>query len=208
MLMYNLLPDNYLKVFNKKIYKHMYVNNFIHDISIQSFHKILLVKDLSWFYLTRMGAGSKDKRNSNNYLVIDYTNKFVEYIDFRSIFRKNDICQVAPFKSKSHLQPSVSYKYPPTILAKVLNYKQTYGANLNSASLQCKCSTSTFKDNVHNHIISGDLSIINNQKLRNVLMKGLNYRDQAKPCHKSALKSVKIAIKKYCEIYRNCGINQ
>ena len=32
-------------------------------------------------------------------------------------------------------------------------------------------------------------------------MKGLNYRDQAKPCTEEALKSVKTALKSYCDKY-------
>ena len=45
--------------------------------------------------------------------------------------------------------------------------------------------------------------MISNDKLRNLLMKGLNYRDQAKPCTEKALKSVKTALKSYCDKLSN-----
>ena len=50
---------------------------------------------------------------------------------------------------------------------------------------QCECSQSVFKDPVHNHIVTGDLRIIENfklrisenSKLRKLLRKGLNYQE-------------------------------
>ena len=48
-------------------------------------HRLLLVKDLAWFYLRRMGVGVK-KPKSNFFLVVNYVNKHVEYINFRKIF--------------------------------------------------------------------------------------------------------------------------
>ena len=105
------------------------------------------------------------------------------------------VSQAAPFKSKYHQQPTLSYKYPPTIRSKVLNFKKKYNeANINSETLKCNCASSRYTDPTHKHVITGELSIISNEKLRNVLMKSLNYRDQAKPCTEKALISVKIAL--------------
>ena len=42
--------------------------------------------------------------------------------------------------------------------------------------LTCECHNSDFKDNIHNHIITGDLSIIKNIQLRNLVKKGPKYR--------------------------------
>ena len=185
----------------KTVYIHAvsYLHEFSNTITTAKFHKILFIKDLSWFYLTRMGLGSKPKSNCNTFLVVNYVNKFVEYIDFRKIFRIDSIKKAAPFNSKNHLQPTISYKYPPTIRSKVLNYRKAYEENVESNTMQCNCLNSQFTDTHHKHIITGDLSIITNDKLRNILMKGLNYRDQVKPCHKKARLSVQNALKKYCE---------
>ena len=181
-----------------------YINNFNSSITTYRFHKILLVKDLSWFYLTRMGLACKDSKKSNSFIVVNYVNKFVEYIDFRKIFKMEQVTKAAPFKSKSHQQPTLSYKYPPTIRSKVLNYKKVYNeANIDSETLKCNCASSRYIDPTHKHVITGELSMISNDKLRNLLMKGLNYRDQAKPCTEKALKSVKMALKNYCDKLSN-----
>ena len=59
-------------------------------------------------------------------------------------------------------------KCPPTIRSKVLNYKEAYNANIDPEVLNCKCSSSEYADPSHKHIITGDLSMIDSLKLRNV----------------------------------------
>jgi len=46
-------------------------------------------------------------------------------------------------------------------------------------STPCECESSTFCDPHHKHIITGDLRLIENTKLRKLLTKGPNYRE---PC--------------------------
>lgn len=41
----------------------------------------------------------------------------------------------------------------------------------------CNCSDSPFKDSVLGHVITGSLAIIKNRKLRNLMMKGVNFRE-------------------------------
>ena len=73
----------------------------------------------------------------------------------------------------------VTYKLTPTIRNKILNYKETIstidfesGTNIYS----CNCSNSEFIDKDHGHIITGDLRVVKNNKLRSLLTKGPNYR--------------------------------
>ena len=161
------------------------------------------MKDLSWFYLLRMGIAGKDKTKSNSIFVVDYVNKYIEYVNFRKVFTDIEVQEAAPFSSKHFKCPTVSYKYPPTIRSKVLNYKEAYNANIDPDALNCKCSTSEYADPSHKHIITGDLSMIDSLKLRNVLNKGLNYRDQVKPCTDKALKSIRGSLNKYCNKLSN-----
>ena len=53
-------------------------------------------------------------------------------------------------------------------------------------------------DNHFKHVITGDLSLIKDDKLRTLLSKGLNYRDQAPPSTDLAFKAAKKAINDYC----------
>ena len=73
------------------------------------------------------------------------------------------------------------YKLCPTIRAKIFHFKQTV-RDLNVDKLiegqkTYECSTRKFKDNLYYHIITGDLSINENENLRKRLQKGPNYTD-------------------------------
>ena len=57
------------------------------NIRIYYLHKLLLMKDQSWFYLIRMGVDGKDKTKSYSiYFVVDNLNNYVEYVNFRKVF--------------------------------------------------------------------------------------------------------------------------
>ena len=43
--------------------------------------------------------------------------------------------------------------------------------------LPCTCAHSQFKDGHHGHVISGDLRIVNNNKLRKLLSRGPKFRE-------------------------------
>ena len=44
-------------------------------------------------------------------------------------------------------------------------------------NLPCNCTTSQFTDANHGHILSGDICIVQNNKLRKLLCKGPKYRE-------------------------------
>jgi hypothetical protein len=93
--------------------------------------------------------------------------------------------------------PTVSFKYPATIRSKIVNYRQTHEANLDHQQLVCDCESSLFKDNHHQHVVTGNLDIIQNSDLRTLLKKGLNYRDQTAPNKQKAQEAVKKALNSY-----------
>ena len=57
-----------------------------------------------------------------------------------------------------------------------------------------------YRDSHHKHVITGNLTFIKDVRLRTLLSKGLNYRDQAPPSVKAAFNAVKTAVKDYCKI--------
>ena len=69
--------------------------------------------------------------------------------------------------------------------------------NLNPTDMMCQCHDSPFKDSHHQHVVTGNLDIIENIELRSLLKKGLNYRDQAPPNKHKALKAVTDALNRY-----------
>jgi hypothetical protein len=48
---------------------------------------------------------------------------------------------------------------------------------LKSKTFPCNCKDSKFNDDHHKHIVTGDLRIIENKRLRNLLLKGPSYRE-------------------------------
>ena len=68
------LKQVYIKVIS-------FINDGIKDIS--RLHSCLLVKDLSWFYLIRMGACNRSNTKNSFFFVVNYVNKYVEHLDFR-----------------------------------------------------------------------------------------------------------------------------
>ena len=83
------------------------------------------------------------------------------------------------FKDKS--VPVISYSYTSTIAPKVFNYKQVlrdYQINdLKAKPPDCSCDKSPFKYSPSGHVITGDLNIVENDQLRDVLAKGPKYRE-------------------------------
>ena len=82
--------------------------------------------------------------------------------------------------------PMVTFSLKNPIRSKIFNHK-TFAQHLNIAefladqnSIPCSCENSplkTFKDSHHNHIITGDLRIVRNNKLRKLICKGPKYRE-------------------------------
>ena len=140
------------------------------------------------------------KSKQTFFIVMDYVNKHAEYINFRKIFKIPDVLRASPFKSPNLSKPTISYKYPGTIRSRVLNYKEAYDdKDCDISKMTCDCSNNQFLDKHHKHVITGDLAFIQNNKLRTLLSKGLNYRDQAPPSTDKAYKAAKKAVNQYCK---------
>ena len=81
------------------------------------------------------------------------------------------------------------YSLEGTIRNKIFNYKQTV-AEIDSEDLvtygtglaESDCRNSEFCDPNHGHILTGDLRVIGNQKLRKLVTRGPNFRE-AKTIH-------------------------
>ncbi len=139
-------------------------------------------------------------KNSGSFLIVEFCNKFVEHIDLRNILKQKDVKSSFPSKSDYFSIPTVSYKYGPTIRSKIVNYRQAHLENLDHKTMSCLCSASVNKmyvDSYHGHVATGNLDIIENLELRQILNKGLNHRDQVKPCKKKAYSSIKTGVNEY-----------
>ena len=77
--------------------------------------------------------------------------------------------------------PIVSYEYTSTVASKMFNFAPAL-SNLNVSEYlfnpqTCQCKESKFCYEPHGHVITGDLRVIENAKLRELVAKGPKYRE-------------------------------
>ena len=139
-----------------------------------------------------------------NVCVVHFVNKGMDDLHLSSIFKSKDVVNLLPEKLREdeHI-PVVTFHLDPPIRNKILNYKKTVTEieiiKQNNSFIAnnlptCECSTSLFKDPVHNHVVTGDLRIITNPKLRKLISKGPNFRENKFISYDRCLSSVEVAV--------------
>ena len=111
---------------------------------------------------------------------LDFINMGIDAVKLPSILRSKSVIEIVPEKEP----PIISYTYTKTTACKIFNFssKRTdldYHQFHNNPS-QCECNTSSHLYQPCGHAITGDLSIIPNSKLRDLITKGLKYRERCK----------------------------
>ena len=111
-----------------------------------------------------------------------FHNNGIDNVKLPSILHNKLVRSKVPIYFQEQDPPLVSYKYTNNISRGVFNYNQTL-CNINlddyhNASSSCDCKSSTFRCEPHGHVITGDLRIVRNRKLRRLLEKGPKYREQ------------------------------
>ena len=113
---------------------------------------------------------------------IVFSSKAYNNINVSSIFRDTKISSYLPDGIKDKLPLKIFYSYDPPLSRKIFNYS-SFLKVLDIDSLKeivhiaCSCKTSPFCYSPHNHILTGDLSIITNPKLRALMQYGTKYRE-------------------------------
>ena len=111
--------------------------------------------------------------------------KLFDYINLSSIPHLDIVKNLFPDKLKIDGPPSVVYSLGKTIRSKISNYKETVsfidkndGITYDTIIIECGCQQNKdFVDENHGHVLTGDLRIITNSKLRKPVSKGLNFHE-------------------------------
>ena len=123
----------------------------------------------------------KDRKAPKFVCVVKFINKGMDNIGLSKIINKQEHFEKLPDRFKQNKEKiCVTYKLVNPIRNKIFNYKETVASICiqDPPSLTtCACSQSEFKDPTHGHIVSGDLRIVEDVKLRKLLSKGPNYRE-------------------------------
>jgi hypothetical protein len=158
------------------------MSKFVEDSSLDKLESSPLYNAILDFFMYKLDPFVKkpecSKRRPMNVCTVNFINKGIEMLHIPSIFRS---CKsVAP--CTQHKVPDVAYKYGDTIGSKILNFKQTVTSYDGSKSLSdqfiCVCQEfSNFIEPSCGHVATGDLSIISNRTLQDVVCKGPSYRE-------------------------------
>ena len=150
----------------------------------QVYHYILDIIDTKLF---KTSSEKVQKKTPKNVITINFVNKGLDDIHISKILRSTAVTSLLPESLRVDDEiPTCTMKLDKPIRSKILNYQEAVSSlkivvdedvsfveNLPS----CDCSNSEFCDPHHGHIVTGDLRVINNPKLRKLLSKGPNYRE-------------------------------
>ena len=127
----------------------------------------------------------KVKRAPKYIFPMTFRNKGLDAIKLGNVFHQEEVRSLLPaLLNEDDNLPAIVYSLESTIRNKIFNYKQTvadidtndlvtYGTVLES----CDCESSELCDPHHGHILTGDLRVIDNQKLRKLVARGPNFRE-------------------------------
>ena len=100
----------------------------------------------------------------------------MDKIGISKILRSKEVISTVP-QNISDKVPLVCYRYTPTVSSKLLNFREeSQAVGKASGSLSCECHSSRFNYSPLGHVITGDLNIVSNPKLRDIFRKGPKYR--------------------------------
>ena len=131
--------------------------------------------DLCRHYFNR-DPPEKTPFKRDEHIVFKYTNRYFEDLNMAKLCNLPDILNSYPVRSVN-FTPAFSYTKP--IRNRVLNYIEE-SRSTDPPPVTCDCSSSQFMDPQLQHVVTGNLAVISNSKLRNLLNKGLTYRE----CHR------------------------
>ena len=115
-------------------------------------------------FFTRRGGGG-----------LDFINRGIDAVNLPSILRSKSVTETVQTYFKEKEPPIISYTYTKTIASKIFNFSSTLldldYHEFHSNRSQCECNTSSHLYKPYGHVITGDLSIIPNSKLRDLIAK-------------------------------------
>ena len=116
-----------------------------------------------------------------NFMKIKLLNKAVDTINIQRLLQSTSVTDKSPVYLKGKEPPVVSYEYTSTAACKLFNLASVLSDLTVSEYLSnpqaCQCKESNLCYEPNGHAITGDLRVIENAKLRELVAKGPNYRE-------------------------------
>ena len=151
------------------------------DYSSAEYRVIAIILDIANYRLFRPVRSDVPAEKPKHFMKIKFLNKAVDAINLPALLRSTSVTDKIPVYFRDKEPPIVSYEYTSTVASKLFNFAPTL-SNLHvseylSNSQTCQCKKSKFCYEPHGHVITGDLRVIENAKLRELVAKGPKYRE-------------------------------
>ncbi len=163
---------------SKKHLHHLYHKYKAGDIELNQEKALILTAMASY----RLGNNKRVQPHRTKLLLTaNFPNKGMEFIEFHTIFKDRRIHKHIKASDGESADVMVAYKYQPSIGEKFLNHCKML-KQLDTDKLRlilgssCSCSQSAFSYKPAGHIITGDLTIIRDAKLKEIFEKGTKFR--------------------------------
>ena len=143
---------------------------------------LMVVKDVMAYRCTfrcKVTAAVKDVKvdKERGYINVLFHNKGMDMIGLQQILNSRRVMTALP----SYLRgspPVVSYTYTKSIAGKIFNNRKVVDEmdmDCGIQNMQCSCSSSEYCYKPCGHVITGNLNVIKDGKLRKLIKKGPTY---------------------------------
>ena len=134
-----------------------------------------IILDIANYRLFRPVRSDVPAEKPKHFMKIKFWNKAVDAINLAALLRSTSVTDKIPVYFRDKDPPVVSYEHTSTVASKIINFAPAL-SNLNvseylSNPQTCQCNESRFCYEPHGHVISGDLRVIENAKLRELVAK-------------------------------------
>ena len=113
---------------------------------------------------------------------VGFSHKILSDVNVSSIIGSSVVKDQLPAGLKDKFSIKIVFKYGKTIGGKILNYNEVLrdsgiSSHDDILRMSCDCGSSPFRNSVFEHVITGDLAIIQDTKLRELCSFGAKFRE-------------------------------
>ena len=151
------------------------------DYSSAEYRVTAIILDIANYRLFRPVRSDVSAEKPKHFMKIKFLNKAVDAMNLPALLRSTSVTEKFPVYFRNKGPPIVSYEYTSTVASKIFNFAPTLSSSNVSEYLSnsqtCQCKESKFCYEPHGHVITGDLGVIENARLRELVAKGPKYRE-------------------------------
>ena len=125
-------------------------------------------------------TAKRESKVVSGFMKVYYHNKGIEMLNLPRILHSKTVRDAVPPFLSNKKPPMVSYTYTKTISGQIFNHKRVVEEldfDSGTEDMHCDCTTSSYCYEPAGHVVTGDLNIIRDARLRSLIEKGPSYRE-------------------------------